>query len=45
MGNVHNNLNRGNNTTGAYSFPRQQFDSCQRRNVMILEQVYSRSSL
>jgi hypothetical protein len=41
----HNNLNRGNNITGAYSFSRQQFHCCQRRNVMILEKVYSRSSL
>jgi hypothetical protein len=36
----HNNLNRRNNTTGAYSFSRQQFDCCQRRNAMILEKVY-----
>jgi hypothetical protein len=41
----HNNLNTGNNTTGAYSFSRQQFDCRQRRNVMILEKVYSRRSL
>jgi hypothetical protein len=41
----HNNLNRGNTTTGAYSFSRQQCDFCQRRNAIILEKVYSRSSL
>jgi hypothetical protein len=40
----YNNLYRGNTTTGAYSFSRQQFDCCQDGIQSYLDKVYSRNS-